>query len=468
MDKIANLIPPESFIDHNRRIVWEEMQALHKKMPVDITGLSINVENREDFIKVQATDSAGAFLANLDNCINLLNKKTIVENIHWHVEQLNGTAQDRETWKLIEKFQKDPPHDYPGGLNCFLSEYLRKIEWKYPKDIIKRQRNLFAVKTVNSWIVEAAMMPIPKALFKEIWAEGELSIFFGDSGIGKTLFAVQLASELAKDYVVGYVDFELTAKQWEKRYSDNYTNHYCFPENFIRCEIDPAKSDFEEQGFSSFEELVITSIENTVLTHSIKILFIDNITYLSDETEKAKRALRLMKKLTELKKKYNLSILVLAHTPKRDQSKPITKNDLAGSKNLYNFVDSCFAIGESSKDSRLRYLKQIKPRSTELIYGKDNVLLYEVIKQDNFLAFIPVHAVYPVHEHEHLKERTKQEHEDLVMVVKQLKKEGNSYREIHLKTGVATGSIKKYLDEHIEHDERSEQDEHYEQDNEQE
>ena len=36
-------------------------------------------------------------------------------------------------------------------------------------------------------------------------------------------------------------------------------------------------------------------------------------------------------------KRYALSILVLAHTPKRSLDCPITSNDLAGSKRLYNF-----------------------------------------------------------------------------------------------------------------------------------
>ena len=54
-------------------------------------------------------------------------------------------------------------------------------------------------------------------------------------------------------------------------------------------------------------------------------------------SEKAKDALPLMKHLKVLKNKYNLSILALAHTPKRDLTKPITRNDLQGSKMLINF-----------------------------------------------------------------------------------------------------------------------------------
>lgn len=40
-----------------------------------------------------------------------------------------------------------------------------------------------------------------------------------------------------------------------------------------------------------------------------------------------------MQRLMKLKLQYEWSILILAHTPKRPLSNPITQNDLAGSKN---------------------------------------------------------------------------------------------------------------------------------------
>ena len=94
-----------------------------------------------------------------------------------------------------------------------------------------------------------------------------------------------------------------------------------------------------------------------------------------------------MKELKALKNKHNLSILILAHTPKRDSSKPLTKNDLSGSKMLINFCDSAFAIGESSSKNGLKYIKQIKQRNTEQRYGADNVILSEIEKTNSFLQF---------------------------------------------------------------------------------
>jgi ERCC4-type nuclease len=103
--------------------------------------------------------------------------------------------------------------------------------------------------------------------------------------------------------------------------------------------------------------------------------------------EKSKNALPLMKQLKSLKEKYQLSILILAHTPKRDLSRPITNNDLAGSKMLINFCDSAFTIGKSTMDPSFRYIKQIKVRNAEEKYGAENVIVCQIEKLNCFLGF---------------------------------------------------------------------------------
>lgn len=244
---------------------------------------------------------------------------------------------------------------------------------------------------------------MPKMLFGEFWFEGELCILFADTNVGKSILAVQIADAVSKGYglsgipleteaqKVTYFDFELSDKQFEAHYSEKrgndeyFTNHYQFNENFYRAEINP---DVDiPQRFESFEDYLNFSLKYTIASAGAKILIIDNITYLKSETERAKDALPLMKYLKELKRKFNLSILALAHTPKRDLSKPITRNDLQGSKMLINFCDSSFAIGESAKDKGLRYLKQIKVRNAEIKYDIDNVYLCQIQKPANNLNF---------------------------------------------------------------------------------
>ena len=117
------------------------------------------------------------------------------------------------------------------------------------------------------------------------------------------------------------------------------------------------------------------------------MLIIDNISWLRTSNTNASAALELMRELKALKETENLSILVLAHTPKRPFARPLSVNDLAGSKMLANFADSIFAIGDSIHGPAIRYLKQIKPRSTPLIYDETNVAVARIEKPSNFLKF---------------------------------------------------------------------------------
>lgn len=303
-------------------------------------------------------------------------------------------------------------------------------------------RSIFVTKPASVWLKDASEKPPPKPLYLLVWHEGEVCILYADTNVGKSILAVMIADIISQHQAVGYIDFELTDKQFEARYSEEFKNHYRFSDNFFRSEINPDEADFESAGFGSLEDYIIYSIEQFIVTTGARVLIIDNITYLRSETEKAREALPLMKDLKALKNKYGLSILVLAHTPKRDASKPITKNDLQGSKMLINFCDSAFALGESSQDKSLRYLKQIKCRNAAITYDADNVLVMEVCKPANFLMFKHVHTAF---EHEHLKQPTKADREAVVEQVKELCSKGLSQREIAKKLQISVGSVNNYI-----------------------
>lgn len=316
----------------------------------------------------------------------------------------------------------------------------------------KESKGLFTVKTASRWIEQAKTRPIPQMLFGEFWFEGELCILFADTNLGKSILAVQIGNSISKgEQIRGfkletpkqpilYFDFELSDKQFENRYSIKFEQHYNFDNNFIRVEINPDATIPEAQ---TFEDYLNHSLERSITETGAKVLIIDNLTYLKNETEKAKDALPLMKHLKALEKKYGLSILVLAHTPKRDLSKPITRNDLQGSKMLINFCDSSFSIGESHSDKNLRYLKQIKQRNTEQIYDAENVCVCQIDKPLNFLLFEFVNFGK---EWEHLKQHTEKDKENLNEKVSDLKQQGLSLREIGAELGISHQQAKRILD----------------------
>ena len=315
----------------------------------------------------------------------------------------------------------------------------------------KESKGLFTVKTASRWIEQAKTRPIPQMLFGEFWFEGELCILFADTNLGKSILAVQIGNSISKgEQIRGfkletqkqpilYFDFELSDKQFENRYSIKFEQHYSFDENFIRVEINPEAVIPEAQ---SFEDYLSHSLERSIIETGAKVLIIDNLTYLKTETEKAKDALPLMKHLKSLKNKYGLSILCLAHTPKRDLSKPITRNDLQGSKMLINFCDSSFSIGESHSDKNLRYLKQIKQRNTEQIYDAENVCVCQIDKPQNFLLFEFLNFGK---EWEHLKQHTDKDKDTLNEKVIELSKQGRSLREIGTELSISHMKVSRIL-----------------------
>ena len=136
------------------------------------------------------------------------------------------------------------------------------------------------------------------------------------------------------------------------------------------------------------------------------------------------------------------SLLIIAHTPKRNQSNPISTNDLAGSKKLYNFFDSCFAIGQSARDGGLRYIKQMKNRHGEFVYDAENVIVCQIEKIDAFLQFVEIGTAT---EREHLKRPTDSDLSQDILAVKELGQKGYSVREIAKKLNMSKSKAHRLL-----------------------
>lgn len=298
---------------------------------------------------------------------------------------------------------------------------------------------LFSIKSANDTLHEAAQRPNPAALWLSLWYEGEVCCLFADSNVGKSIYAVQVAASIAQTgRKVLYFDFELSDKQFQLRYTDEQGTLYAFPPTLFRVEIN--KDSLCE--CNDFEAALICNIEQAAVATGAKVLIIDNLTYLCIASEKGDVAGSLMMRLMNLKRQYGLSMLILAHTPKRPLTNPITQNDLAGSKKLYNFFDSAFAIGRSAKDSNLRYVKQLKVRFGNYTYDADNVIVCSIEKENAYLHFRTIGFAT---EREHLKEPTDSDKADLVANVKQLSTEGKTQREIAALLNLSPASVNRYL-----------------------
>jgi hypothetical protein len=139
----------------------------------------------------------------------------------------------------------------------------------------------------------------------------------------------------------------------------------------------------------NIERVIIKEIETLAIEFRADVLIIDNISALLAESEKSSTAGKLMKKLQSLKVQLNVSLLMIGHTPKRDGTRILTTNDLAGSKQLTNLIDNTIAIGKLPDEAETRYLKHVKSRDGAPKYTTFNVVRCDIAqREDGFLRLI--------------------------------------------------------------------------------
>ncbi|WP_268034859.1 AAA family ATPase [Algoriphagus sp. PAP.12] len=313
------------------------------------------------------------------------------------------------------------------------------------------------IKSANEWMDEAKTKPIPKKIFGPFWYEEELCILFADTNQGKSLLAVQIIDSVSKGVPtlglemelkaskVIYFDLELTAKQFEMRYAqydkekDILFDHFEFSDLFLRAEINPYGFD---EAFEEYESFLFKEIEVQASKSGAKILVIDNLSCVISDNEKARNTTPFLIRLNNLKKIHGWSILLIAHTPKRNLFAPISRNDIQGSKSFINLIDSCFAVGESQKDPSIKYLKQIKVRYGAFKYPSDNVLVCKIGKDSNFSSF---RFLQFGKESDHLKQLCPVDKSQMKTKALELKNEGHTNVKIAQELGVSEGAVRKWL-----------------------
>lgn len=298
----------------------------------------------------------------------------------------------------------------------------------------------FRLRSANQCLEDAQTMPIPRQLYSSLIYEGEITILVADTNVGKSILAVQISNEIARDQRVLYIDLELSDKQFERRYSEDFTNHFRFNDNLMRVDF---TQHYSIPNGISYDDYFITSLVNLIKSSGAKVVVIDNMTKLiSSDTDSASKAKPLMDRLCGLKMDFGLTLILLEHTRKCDPCRPISLNDLQGSKMKVNFADAVFAIGRSAKDPNLRYIKQLKVRSCELEYGFENVAVCEIRKDVNCVKF---EFVDYGSESEHLKEFAAEEKESKIQNAREMHSEGVSNRNIAKELGVTEGTIRYWL-----------------------
>lgn len=309
---------------------------------------------------------------------------------------------------------------------------IEEIKSEMERSVNKANDNgLLNIKMANTWVKEAKSRPNPHTWFHGLIVSNENTVIFAASNVGKSILAVQIAEEIAKEEKVLYLDLELSDKQFQMRYTMGDTVHH-FPENFLRAEINP-----ENLLNVDLENGIIDSIEKAIMT-GVKVVIIDNITFACMNAERAEVAGEFMKKVIFLKQKYQLTVVAIAHTPKQYYRKPLDQYDLAGSSKLINLFDAGIAMGCSVKGKDLRYIKQVKTRSGPKLYGEDNVAVCELTTEEGWLHFKFLGCGT---EREHLFiQKSMFANEEIIEMVRPLVKMKYSLSRIEKETGLSHGT----------------------------
>ena len=253
------------------------------------------------------------------------------------VAEVQNLAARRETRKRESREscsqvtnQLEQAHDtsMKDSIAASETEILESIAEQPLDEVDPSKVGMFTVKTFNQVLTAAVKRGELAQLFDEFWFENETCCLFGDSNVGKSILAVQIARDIAKNgRKVLYFDFELSESQILRRYSDSETKRcYSFPNNLYHVSLNHMMSAY---SVDELPDQIINQIENLVKETSASVMIIDNLTWIAYNSRSAKMASELMKRLSAMKAQYKLSMLILAHTPKRNLSKPINQNDLA-------------------------------------------------------------------------------------------------------------------------------------------
>lgn len=316
-------------------------------------------------------------------------------------------------------------------------EQLDAVVEQAKEAVEQKPTSFIRVERFDNYVNEGLKMEEPQELIRHVVVEHETTIFFGDTGIGKTTLSMQMAIEIAKTgKKVLYVNFELSQLQFSKKYPGIQ-----IPETLYIANIDyTLMHDVTDQSS------ILAEIEKMAIEYETTVIIIDNLTNLCINSKDGGEAGNVMLRLNSLRLTHNWTMLILAHVPKRKAGDPLSLNDVAGSKNLSNFADNVIGLNRSKLGKDKRYLIQLKCRSRPIELDYKNVQELTLAMSDGYL-----HFEYGGFDEErvHLPRSRDEKAELEADIVKELKElNGLSYRDIAEKLGTSLGTVQRVAKGH--------------------
>lgn len=239
-------------------------------------------------------------------------------------------------------------------------------------------------RKLNDCLITSNRHKPARMLFDEYWSEGELALCIGESGVGKTIFSLQLGDAIARGRPIG--GFRMTALRQKTLYVDlkhsdmQIRAWYAtaggrkFSEN-LYIESPPVPED------------LTTWLRSTIEANGYRVVIVDDIFALSRTYAGTRETLTVMRELRRLTRELSISMLVLAGSRKPPRQ-IVSEADLMSTRVLCDAADSIFALGHHPYKPGHRYLIQTRSAMRPVYWTEHNapvcILAHRV---DGMLAF---------------------------------------------------------------------------------
>lgn len=258
------------------------------------------------------------------------------------------------------------------------------------------------IKRTKDQVVESGFVQLDKQI--RGFNLGELSVWSGSNGSGKSSVLSQLAlesidrnynvalfsGELVAHRVLSWIQLQASGKKHNKQ--TEYDSFYVVPngiKNKINKWLDGKLYIYNNDKGSNVEK-VIASIDECIVKNKIKVVIIDNLMALNLSQvigEKYERQTNLVIALSSLAKKHNVHIHFVAHP--RKSLGFLRKQDISGTADISNLADNVFIIHRVNNDFK-KGMKDFLGKAGDHLTHCDNVI--EIAKNrdlgisDSFLS----------------------------------------------------------------------------------
>ena len=241
---------------------------------------------------------------------------------------------------------------------------------------------MFDVRPASEWAEQSNDLDEPprppRRLLGALWREGEVAVMFGETGIGKSAFAIQIAESIARGsalhsfgkpprQAVAYLDLGMSSPAFAARYSARAGSMrkpavYRFPRALTRIAFNgdaTVPGDFAGDR----QRFFLHSVGLALGQLDAKVLVIDDLVRYGPGAISRAGALRVMRSLRLMAEASSMSILVLANWPARRANVPAAVGGSGPEAVIAQLADSVFCLARTTFGTDTVYLKHLKSSS---------------------------------------------------------------------------------------------------------